>query len=66
MEEIKDKKSEFVSYLDDDNKQKDCWVVILEETGNYIKFKYNNEILTIPWHRILKVKRKEGTNEHQF
>jgi len=57
---MEEKKKDFISYKDDDDSQKDVWVDILEETLNYISFRYNNEQLTIPWHRILKVKRKRG------
>lgn len=56
---MEEQKKVFVSYLDDDGKKKDVWVDILEETLNYIIFKYNDEQITIPYHRILKVKKKE-------
>lgn len=57
---MEEKKYTFISYLDDDNQKKDVWCEILEETTSYVTFKYNNEIITIPFHRILKIKRKEG------
>ena len=57
------KKTIFISYLDDDNKKKDCWVEILEETASYVVFKYNNETITIPYHRILKIKKKQNSIE---
>ncbi len=53
---MEDKKI-FISYLDDDNKKKDVWVEILEETNSYVTFKYNDDTITIPFHRILKIKR---------
>ena len=56
---MEDKKKVFISYLDDDNKQKDVWVEILEETQNYVTFRYNDDVITIPYHRILKIKRRE-------
>lgn len=56
---MEDKKYVFISYLDDDGMKKDIWCEILEETEQYVSFKYNNEIITIPYHRILKIKKKE-------
>ena len=56
---MEEKKKVFISYLDDDSHQKDVWVDVLEETQNYVTFKYNDDIITIPYHRILKIKRKE-------
>lgn len=56
---MEEKKSVFISYLDDDGTKKDVWCDILEETIQYVTFKYNNEVITIPYHRILKIKKKE-------
>jgi len=56
---MEEKKNVFISYWDDDGKKKDVWCEIIEETDNYVTFKYNEEVITIPYHRILKVKRKE-------
>ena len=55
---MEERKSIFISYLDDDGVKKNVWCEILEETSNYVTFKYNEEIITIPYHRILKIKRK--------
>ena len=54
---MEEKKNVFISYLDDDNQKKDVWVEIVEETSSYVTFKYNDNIITIPYHRILKIKR---------
>lgn len=59
---MEEKKNVFISYLDDDNKKKDIWCEIIEETPNYVTFRYNNDIVTIPYHRILKIK-KLGVND---
>jgi uncharacterized protein (UPF0248 family) len=56
---MEEKKNVFISYLDDDGEKKNVWVVILEETETYVTFQYNYEKITIPYHRILKIKRKE-------
>ena len=55
---MEDKKSVFISYKDDDDLVKNVWCDILEETTQYVTFKYNNEVITIPYHRILKIKRR--------
>lgn len=54
------KRDVFISYLDDDNQKKDVWVIIIEETTSYVKFRHNEDTITIPYHRILKIKKKEG------
>ncbi len=56
---MEDKKKIFLAYVDDDGKKKEVWVEILEKTISYITFKYRDETITIPFHRILKVKEKE-------
>lgn len=56
---MEEKKKTFIVYLDDDNAKKGVWCDILEETTTYIVFRYHNEQITIPYHRILKVKRRD-------
>ena len=56
---MEEKKNVFIAYLDDDGKKKEVWCEILEETLSYVTFRYNNEQITIPYHRILKIKKKE-------
>lgn len=46
----------FIAFLDDDDKKKEDWVVIKEKTISYITFTYQSKIITIPWHRVLKIK----------
>lgn len=53
------RKNTFIAFLDDDNLKKECWIEILEKTSTYVTFLYRNETLTIPYHRILKLKSKE-------
>ena len=64
MEEIEDrsKKNVFISYLDDDGKKKDVWCKIIEENVSFVTFKFNQDIITVPFHRILKIKKKEVDN----
>jgi len=57
---MEEKKKTFIAYLDDDNTKKEVWCDIFEETTTYITFRYRGEQITIPYHRVLKVKRVEG------
>ena len=54
---MEEKKQTFIAYLDDDDSKKEVWCDILEETATYIVFRYKGEQITIPYHRVLKVKR---------
>ena len=58
MEE--EKKKSFIAFLDDDDKKKEDWVVIIEKTNSYVSFIYQRKTVTIPWHRILKLKEVEA------
>jgi len=49
----------FIAFLDDDDRKKEDWVIIKEFTLSYVSFIYQNKIVTLPWHRILKVKESE-------
>ena len=48
-----------IFYYDDDNAVKKSYVIILEETANGVKFKFedNDLTITLPWYRVLKIKR---------
>lgn len=50
----------FIAFLDDDDKKKEDWVVILEKNSSYICFEYKGKVVTIPWHRVLKVKETKN------
>jgi len=55
----KEKKTNFISYLDDKDNKREDWVDIISEDQNTVTFKYRDDVITIPWHRVLKVKKKE-------
>jgi uncharacterized protein (UPF0248 family) len=46
----------FIAFLDDDSKKKEDWVDVVEKTISYVTFKYQGKLITLPWHRILKLK----------
>lgn len=50
---------DFIAFLDDKDKKVEAFVEVLEINQGFIKFKsFQNNILYIPMHRILKLKRK--------
>lgn len=48
----------FVSYKNDDDKVISGYFELVEECENYIKIKSGGNIITIPYHRILKIKEQ--------
>jgi len=46
----------FVSFLNDDDSKCETYCEILEEQINYIKVKIGLNEITIPYHRLLKLK----------
>ena len=48
----------YISYKDDDNKIIKGYFEIIKETESKVEVKTDNNIITIPFHRILKIKRK--------
>lgn len=52
---------DFICYLNDDGSKVNAYVVIIKKAQSTINFltKDGNNI-TIPWHRVLKVKQKAG------
>jgi len=49
----------FIAYIDDDGKKKEVWAEIVEKTLSYISFKFQSDVITIPFHRVLKIKEKK-------
>ena len=49
---------DFIAFLDDDDKKRELWVQILE-IGPMVRFKLKTgKMISIPSHRILKVKQE--------
>jgi len=53
---MEDRKKTFIAFLDDDGKVREDWITIIEQNISYVKFEYRGNIITIPFHRILKIK----------
>ena len=49
----------FIAFLDDDNRKREDWVIIKEKNISWVSFYYQGKLVTIPWHRILKIKENE-------
>ena len=60
MEEnkVSGNKEVWISYRDDNEQIVSGFVILLEQTDSYVKIKNNRNILTIPYHRILKIKER--------
>lgn len=46
----------FISFLNDDDVKQDTYCELIEEETNFVKVKIGLNILTLPFHRILKIK----------
>lgn len=58
------KNSDFIVYLEEDGTIKSLYVEIIEIATSFVKFKtYGNTYITIPFHRVLKIKQKVGDSQ---
>lgn len=48
----------FVSYKDDNNQIVKGYFSLIKETDNYIRIQSGKNEITIPYHRIIKVKKE--------
>lgn len=46
----------FISYLNDDDGKVDTYCELLEQTISYVQIKMGQNIITLPYSRILKMK----------
>ncbi len=54
----------FISFLNDDDSKQETYCELVEETSNYVKIKIGMNVLTLPYHRILKIKKTEMNNAY--
>ena len=47
-----------ITYIDEDGTQKSGWFVLTEKNSGYISFLTNNNKITIPMHRIIRIKER--------
>lgn len=48
----------WISYIDDSGQEVHGFFLLVEQNHSYIKIKSGSNILTIPYHRINKIKEK--------
>lgn len=48
----------WISYLDDNDVEVKGFFILIEQNQNYIKIKSGSNVLTIPYHRINKIKER--------
>ncbi len=53
---VLDLRTVWASFMDDNNKQVQGFFKLLEQTVNYVKLISGKNIITIPYHRLLKMK----------
>jgi hypothetical protein len=56
--EKKSKEKSFISYIDDNGQSTTAFVEILELKDDFVKFKTDKNIITIPSNKVLKIKEK--------
>ena len=49
----------FISFLNDDNIKQDTYCELIEESLNFVKVKIGFNTITLPYHRVLKIKEAE-------
>ncbi len=55
---------DFICYLNDDNSKVTAYVDIIYTNSSVIKFvTKEGNLITLPWHRVLKVKQRGGNDE---
>lgn len=50
----------FIAFLDDDDRKREDWITIVDKNETYVSFEFQGKLISIPWHRILKLKEVEG------
>ena len=61
-DKISEIKRVWVSYIDDSGAEVNGYFILLEQNENFIKIKSGINILTIPYHRLNKMKERENGN----
>ena len=61
MEEVKvlGNKEVWISYQDDSGQEVKGFFILMEQNSNYVKIKSGSNVLTIPYHKINKIKERQ-------
>ncbi|MCX6748211.1 MAG: hypothetical protein NT076_01255 [Candidatus Pacearchaeota archaeon] len=57
-DKVSDNKQIWISYVDDSGQTIQGFFILLEQNINFVKIKSGSNILTIPFHKINKIKEK--------
>lgn len=58
MGEVLGNKEIWISYIDDTGREIQGFFILIEQTENYVKIKSGSNILTLPYHKINKMKER--------
>lgn len=50
----------WICFLDENNVKREGWFILIEQKDNYVKIETNQNVLTIPYARILKIKERKN------
>lgn len=57
-DKVSGNKEVWISYIDDSGLEVKGFFVLIEQTQNYVKIKSGSNILTLPYHKINKIKER--------
>ena len=58
LNKVSGNKEVWISYIDDTGQEVKGFFTLVEQTANYVKIKSGLNILTIPYHRVNKIKER--------
>ena len=58
MDKVSDSKEIWISYIDDNGLEVNGFFILVEQNLNFVKIKSGSNILTIPFHKINKIKER--------
>ena len=56
------RKEVWISFLDENNIKREGWFILLEQGESFVKIETGQNIFTIPYARILKIKERKNGN----
>lgn len=58
MNKVSGNKEIWISYIDDTGLKVEGFFLLIEQNNNFVKIKSGSNILTIPYHKINKIKER--------
>lgn len=59
-------KEVWISYINDDGETVEGFFILIEQTLNYVKIKSGLNVITIPYHKINKIKEKVNRENGRY